>query len=48
VKNPSAWQYAFREAGLDRAEHLREDAEALARHWPAARVVVIEDGLAER
>jgi NAD+ diphosphatase len=36
-------QFAFQHPGLDRAEHLREDAEALQRHWPGARVLVLDD-----
>jgi NAD+ diphosphatase len=36
-------QFAFQHPGLDRAEHLREDAEALQRHWPDARVLVLDD-----
>jgi NAD+ diphosphatase len=35
-------EYAFRHRGLDRAEHLREDRDALAAHWPAAKVLVID------
>jgi NAD+ diphosphatase len=34
--------FAFQHPGLDRAEHLREDAEALQRHWPQARVLVLD------
>jgi NAD+ diphosphatase len=38
-------QFAFQHPGLDRAEHLREDRQALHRHWPQARVLVLdEDG----
>jgi NAD+ diphosphatase len=38
-------QYAFQHAGLDRAEHLREDHPALRAHWPRARLLVLdEDG----
>ena len=38
-------QFAFQHPGLDRAEHLREDAAALQAHWPQARVLVLdEDG----
>jgi NAD+ diphosphatase len=34
-------------AALDRADHLRNDAEALTRLWPSARVVLLDDtGLA--
>jgi NAD+ diphosphatase len=36
-------QFAFQHPGLDRAEHLREDAEALQRHWPGARVLVLDE-----
>ena len=36
-------QYAFQHPGLDRAEHLREDLEALRRHWPGARVLLVDD-----
>ncbi len=32
-------QYAFQHAGLDRAEHLREDPEGLQRHWAQARLL---------
>ena len=35
-------EYAFRHAGLDRAEHLREDRAALAALWPAAQVLVVD------
>ncbi|MEO8160039.1 MAG: NAD(+) diphosphatase [Arenimonas sp.] len=35
-------QYAFQHAGLDRAEHLREDRDRLHRHWPAARLLIID------
>jgi NAD+ diphosphatase len=34
--------YAFRDPGLDRAEHLREDREALAARWAGARVLVLD------
>lgn len=40
---PAPKQYAFQHPGLDRAEHLREDADALQRHWPEARVLVLDD-----
>lgn len=36
-------QYAFQHAGLDRAEHLREDDDALRAHWPRARLLVLDD-----
>jgi NAD+ diphosphatase len=35
-------EYAFRHRGLDRAEHLREDHDALAARWPSAHVLVID------
>ena len=47
-----AFPFAFVEAepcraALDRADHLRQDASALARLWPDARVVLLDDtGLA--
>ncbi|MET0327740.1 MAG: NAD(+) diphosphatase [Luteimonas sp.] len=34
--------FSFVDAPLDRAEHLRTDAEALARLWPEARVLVLD------
>ena len=34
--------YAFRHPGLDRAEHLRDDHDALAARWPTAKVLVID------
>jgi NAD+ diphosphatase len=37
-----ASRFAFVEAPLDRAEHLRDDAPALAALWPRARIVVID------
>ena len=40
-------QYAFQHGGLERAEHLREDAGALAELWPRGRLMLVdEDGLA--
>jgi NAD+ diphosphatase len=36
-------QYAFQHAGLDRAEHLREDPTALRGLWPRARLLVVDD-----
>ena len=40
-------QYAFQHAGLDRAEHLREDALKLRQLWPRARLMVVDgEGLA--
>jgi NAD+ diphosphatase len=41
--NHAPRQYAFQHPGLDRAEHLRDDPEALRSHWHGARVLVIED-----
>jgi NAD+ diphosphatase len=35
-------RFAFQHAGLDRAEQLRADADALAAHWPDANVLVID------
>lgn len=35
--------FAFVDGGLDRAEHLRDDATALARLWPDARVLALDD-----
>jgi len=35
-------RFAFQHAGLDRAEALRLDADALAAHWPNANVLVID------
>ncbi len=40
-------QYAFQHVGLDRAEYLREDRAGLQRHWPRARLLIIDlDGQA--
>lgn len=36
-------QYAFQHAGLDRAEHLREDVERLRAHWRGARLLLVDD-----
>jgi len=36
-------QYAFQHPGLDRAEHLREDHDALRAQWPRARLLVLDD-----
>ncbi|HVJ39163.1 MAG TPA: NAD(+) diphosphatase [Stenotrophomonas sp.] len=39
--------FAFIQQPLDRADALRDDHEALSRHWPAARVLVLDaDGQA--
>jgi len=37
--------YAFQHGGLDRAEHLREDAAALREMWARARVMLFDDGV---
>ena len=37
--------FAFQHAGLDRAEHLRADAAALAAMWPQARVMLFDEGV---
>jgi NAD+ diphosphatase len=41
--NPAPPRFAFQHAGLDRAEALRLDVEALAAHWPSANVLVIDN-----
>jgi NAD+ diphosphatase len=41
--NGSPRQYAFQHAGLDRAEHLREDPGALRGLWPRARLLIVDD-----
>lgn len=39
--------FAFVDGALDRADHLRDDGDALARLWPSARVLLVDDaGLA--
>lgn len=35
--------FAFLDGALDRADHLRDDADALAALWPDARVLLLED-----
>jgi NAD+ diphosphatase len=35
-------RFAFQHAGLDRAEPLRADSDALTAHWPSANVLVID------
>jgi NAD+ diphosphatase len=35
-------QFAFQHAGLDRAEHYRENPEALNQQWPDAKIIVID------
>lgn len=43
----SATGYAFIDGALDRADHLRDDPDALARLWPEARVLTLDaDGCA--
>ena len=39
----AAAPFAFLEGALDRAEHLRNDPEALAARWPTSRVLLIDD-----
>jgi NAD+ diphosphatase len=39
---PAASPFAFVEGALDRADHLRDDADALAARWPRARVLLID------
>ena len=36
-------QYAFQHVGLDRAEHLRDDPDGLQRHWPQARLLILDE-----
>ena len=44
---PAPSPYAYVDGALDRADHLRGDADALAALWPRARVVVLDtDGRA--
>jgi NAD+ diphosphatase len=42
--NGAPREYAFQHAGLDRAEHLREKADALGELWPRARVMLFDEG----
>jgi NAD+ diphosphatase len=42
VSETGTRQYAFQHAGLDRAEHLREDEGALRGQWPKARLLVVD------
>ena len=45
--NASPPRFSFQHAGLDRAEILRLDVDALSAHWPDAKVMVIDrDGQA--
>lgn len=39
----AATPFAFVDEALDRADHLRDAPEALAAHWPRARVLLLED-----
>jgi len=40
---PRVSPYAFIDGALDRADALRDDAPALAAHWPRARIVLLDD-----
>ncbi|MGN6112418.1 MAG: NAD(+) diphosphatase [Luteimonas sp.] len=40
---PPAPPFAFLDGALDRADALRDDAEALAALWPRARILLLED-----
>ena len=40
--NGAPREYAFQHVGLDRAEHLREDRDALAARWADAKVLVVD------
>jgi NAD+ diphosphatase len=42
-EHPLLHPFAFVEAALDRADALRDDADALARLWPLARVLRLDD-----
>jgi NAD+ diphosphatase len=39
----SSTPFAFIDGALDRADHLRDDADALAALWPQARVLLLDD-----
>lgn len=39
---PQPAPFAFIDAALDRADRLRDDADALKEHWPHARIVLID------
>jgi NAD+ diphosphatase len=41
--NPRLSNFAFANTPLDRADHLRDDAGALAELWPLARILVIDE-----
>lgn len=43
IQQPSVSPYAFVDGGLDRADALRDDLQALAARWPDARVVLLDD-----
>lgn len=34
--------FAFVDAALDRADHLRDDSDALTAHWPQARILLLD------
>ena len=39
----AASPFAFLDGALDRADHLRDDADALAGLWPGARILLLDD-----
>jgi NAD+ diphosphatase len=39
----TATPFAFIDGALDRADHLRDDADALAALWPSSRVLLLDD-----
>jgi NAD+ diphosphatase len=41
--DPAGVPFAFVEGALDRADHLRDQSEALAGLWPRARVLLLDD-----
>lgn len=43
TQQPNATTYAFVEGALDRAEHLRRDADALAALWSRAQLLAIDE-----
>ncbi|HZV38848.1 MAG TPA: NADH pyrophosphatase, partial [Pseudoxanthomonas sp.] len=40
---PALSGYAFADTPLDRADKLRDDAEALLALWPQARILIVDD-----
>ncbi|WP_166210283.1 NAD(+) diphosphatase [Cognatiluteimonas telluris] len=40
---PVVHPFAYVDGALDRADHLRDDADALASLWPQARVILLDD-----